>query len=650
MFGLIRFFVIMTLSVFLMAPSPGVLRRYNFNETGSAWITRLGTPTFWIDFSQDPSGSTITTNSEHVLTKIGAPERHSDHTLPSGLGGSSGYGHWFDGVNDYWTRTDDGTFEPEGDASWHMVFIPHTDSGYDDLWTKWENSTNQEWIMSIDNTNGDVFFTISSDGSNTTGVTSSNMKLNEPTIITVAYDYVTDGTSIVRLWVNNATVAESTTAVGPIYPGSVDMYFCGRDIVGGGNECGVTMQVAAYWDGQIATEADHKALMRKWQGLYDWSVDSDEPPAVIATPPGSEIEPFLVEQPIDTASVGSPATGKGGLCNAGPVSNYVQRASMETCTGTPSTPTGWSVVRNDGTGAVTGTCETDHKAHKAQAFKAVKTSPGDGFVTVRATACIDINPSNDYYVDAWFYGSSDDEDLSFGLRRYSDNACSTYVDTVYGFSNQNIGEQWTNLGYKADSSSWGSTESVEFQAILVNSTGDGTCYVDACQVRQSSHPISGGCYADTAATATCNAIDATLDAPFMPIGQWQIEFTAQTPFAWDDTSNHYFFEIPKTGGTNNNRIQAYFNADVAYLNVYTSDSTLKTAQVDCNIAANTDAEMTFRKHAGGWIQVCCDNTCGSYVSDVVNDDIGSDIIIDGTSGGDIWIRNLVIRRRIRGPS
>ncbi len=649
MYRLFRLAVVVFLAGIFAAPrTPSVIRRYTLNTTGAARIGRLGTPTFHCDFTQDPSGSTITSNSGHVLTKVGAPERHGDFTYPDGFSGSATYHHWFDGANDFWEKADDGTFDPAGDATWHIVIVPELNTGADDIWSKWYNNSDQGWVMAIDNGGADIHFYISSDGTDSSSVILNNVvNIYEPLAITFSYNYVTDGTSEMRIWANEHTVAETTNAAGPIHNTDNKMTFCGRDAGGAGNPCQFQIQQAIFWDGTAATESDHLALWRTWQGRYDWAVASTTPPSIqVVDEPDAGTGPVMMDSTTNSFYLGTTADGKGGLYSAAAISNLAQRSSLEACAGSPTTPTGWTATRTDGTGTVTGVCDTTYDAHKNVSFVGTKTSAGNGTVILTSSFCVDINPSNDYYLDAWFYGSSDDEDMNLGLKRYSDNACSTYVDTVYTATDQDVPQQWTRYGGEYDSAAWATTESVEIEIVLVDTTGDGNTYVDAIQFRQASTATDAGCYANTDATASCNSVDATIDAGFIPTGTWQINFVARTPFDWSDANNHYFFYVPKTGGTNNNRIEAYFNADVAYLNVYTDDSTLKTASVACDIAANTDVWMTFRKSATGHIQACCDSTCGTLTSGVTNDGMGSDFTIDGTNGGDIWIRELVFRRRM----
>ena len=133
------------------------------------------------------------------------------------------------------------------------------------------------------------------------------------------------------------------------------------------------VSLAVFSDAVVLTEADHDIAFAQWQGRMSTSggvatVTSASPPAVIMAAPDSGTEPFVIPQAANASSIGSPASGSGGIYGAAAITNLVQRRSLETwASGTDAT--GWTEVLTAGDGTAVIAQETGTMVHGANSAK-----------------------------------------------------------------------------------------------------------------------------------------------------------------------------------------------------------------------------------------------------------------------------------------
>jgi hypothetical protein len=203
-------------------------------------------PTMWLDFTQDPSGSTIMDNSgAYTLTKTGQPKHYKDSIL--------GDYHAFDGANDLWVIPHASFGNPAGDFSYSAVVIPSTILSTGVIAGKWKSVGNQlGWILYRDGAN--AIFRVSHDGSTATSLTKSTVfSANKPALVTATYSTTTG----LSLYVDAMTVATQADT-GVAYASTSD-FVVGADGTGSTKFAG-GMQFHAYYNGTALSQANHDAM------------------------------------------------------------------------------------------------------------------------------------------------------------------------------------------------------------------------------------------------------------------------------------------------------------------------------------------------------------------------------------------------------
>jgi len=255
-----------------------VVRSFPFTHSGYLDVNHGGAATMWIDFSQDPSGATITTSDGgYTLTKAGAPARVNDGTWPAGLSGAQGYAHDLNGVGSFSVR---------------CALTAHDVSGSQDIIGKWTALGSQRgWKLYLSTTT--VGLGVSDDGTTDAGHVSYASKAAAvskfvPAFITASYQYVADGSSVGNVYVNNLSTGSNSSMDGPAFDNTSNFEIGS----GSGNFFNGLIHHCAYYDGVVLTEADHDFAFAQWQGRMSTTgnvatVTSAAPPDVIMAPPAS---------------------------------------------------------------------------------------------------------------------------------------------------------------------------------------------------------------------------------------------------------------------------------------------------------------------------------------------------------------------------
>lgn len=638
--------LILLLSPLAFAGDAVVIRDFPFAYSGYVDVNHGGLATMWIDFSQDPSGATITTSDGgYTLTKAGAPARVNDGTYPSGLS-TQGYAHRLDGAADYWYRADDGTFDFGDDFTIHAAITPDTvAAGEDCIVAKYETTDNKKSWKLCRSADG-IVFTMSADGSTDTTVTKAScLAAHRPAFITATYDK--SGTTA-DVYVDNLAVATSGAA-------AADLYDTTANLEVGASDTGATL-----WDGLISelvlvpaykTEADHLFAWRQYQGRMSTttnvaSVTSAAPPAVIMAPPASGTEPFIIPQPANASYIGSPATGSGGIYGAAAITNLIYRSAIcETQDGS-SHPQGWVTAETAGDGSAAVDCSTDTVAHGARSLKVVLT--GTTSAANITSACITTGIGSDVYLSAYNKCTSGTCASRLGLAEYDNADCTANLafNAVLNFMS---GTDWEKQDAVFAAGSWnGATSSF---TIYLNENGNGgtTAYWNSPQLRVASTPTDAFCGSDADAAAVCTILDVTSGSEALSAASWTITATVRSPIdGAEATPVRTILRVPATAG-DNNKITASWASDTLTLSVFDSAGAEKTSTVAAAGNADTDYDIVLKKNAMGQIWACWEGTCDATPGTAaLTDGVGSEIVIgsDGTTGGDVWVRDLKIYRRV----
>jgi hypothetical protein len=494
--------------------SAGIVDSWLLNQSGTMSNPTTDTgvtiePTFWVDFSQDPSGATITSNTGQVLTKHGAPSRISDGTWPLGLGAAQGFAEKLDGVVDYWTSD---IPPPAGSFSVACVVTPATvAAGGKPIIGNWTTTGNKRgWELEQYDTR--FFFSMSDDGTGGAHQIDVNITagaVGRRTFLAATYNAATNG---MVLYADGVTPAAGT-ANGPTYSGADYLYI--------GMHTGVGFFPGTIHDcrifGRVLSAADAAQLRAQWLGIASsggnaLSLTSASPPAVMVAAPGSGTEPFLVSMPANTTTIGSPAAGAGGIPESTAVDNLAQRAVYEAWAGAAggcsASVSGWGAVCTAGDGTADLTSATS-RAEGQTAGKIVLTGT-TSTVMLYAQNCNTGGIGADLYGSIWAKKDvTSTTDFSFYLLEYDAADCSgaALASKALGPSNANLTTTWTRYSVKVLAAAWNAATSS--YNLRIYEVGDGvTSYFDAAYVG-ATDPGDSYCGCDTDATCSCTAVYPT---------------------------------------------------------------------------------------------------------------------------------------------
>jgi len=639
----------------------GYVRGYHMDSSGVIDPNYPGTPTACWDFDSAVGGTyTDDCAATYSMTVNGSPSKVDDATWPSGLSGSQGSAWEIDGAADYLSRADDGTFDPGGDFSVQFVITPELSSASMPF-GKWIAGTNQRgWVIYLA-ANGTISLYLSDNGTGGAGHQSYVSKATacsayRPAFITATYDYISDGNSVATLYVDNLSTATNSSMDGPVFNSSAD-FRIGADGAAGNKYKGDVHQFT-YYDGIVITEAQHDEMFARWQGRSSTAgdtvrvtVSSASPPAIPMAYPSSGTQPFLVDQPANSGYVGSPASGSGGIYSAGAITNLVQRASFETWAGAGDA-TGWVETKTNGNGSAAITEENTIVAHGGSSVKMVLTGT-TSIAKIHSSFCVIGGAgSSDVYLSIYEKKSGGITATDIIVTEYDAANCTSYLQDTTVLSAQDVTTSWAEYGGLMASGSWHASTSSYKIVIREQCNGGCTTYIDAVQARVASTPTDAFCGCDTDASCVCNLVDITDDNPptGMTGGSWTFEATVRSPIdGAEATPVRQIMYVPATSG-NNNKISLSWASDVLTCSVWDSSGTEKSSTVAAAGNADTDYAVKCSKSSAGVVTACWAGSCDATpATGATTAGIGSEMVLgsDGSTGGDVWVNDPVIYRRVR---
>ena len=630
----------------LAAPIVGAGPYYDLKATHSGAVDPLGAD-MWITFDRAVAGTYETEGGAYELTVNGSPTRVTDGTWPDGLSGSQGYGWEFDGSNDYLSRSDDGTFDCTSGCSIMVVATSHDTTINRYLVSKTETIGNQRGWVVYQNNSGLLVFCVSSDGSSYTchyGAV-GDFVTGQKTCAVITLDTSGGaGSTVASLYVNEST-ADVKSDLSPPFDGTGD-FEVGSQNGGTGTFDGV-IHYGAYVDGVVWTEPQARKLCRQYQGRLTTTgtavtVSSASPPAIPLAPPDSGTEPFLVDMPADSAMVGSPASGSGGLYAAAAIDNLVQRSSFETWAGAGDA-TGWNNVAAAGDGSADISEDTTTSVHGESSVKIVLT--GTTSVGANYSTCMTDGIGSDIYISAWAKKSAGTSDFRIKILEYDAADCTSFLQSD-NIRTGDITTNWVKYGGKYASGDWHADTSS--YKIDVREEGDGgvTTYIDAVQARVASTSTDAFCGCDTDATCSCDDVLLSVDQPLSTNGAVQVDLVVRSPTdGAEATPVRRALWADGTGGGDENALDVYWSQDYWTGGQHQSGGDLAGGGVEAAGDANTDYDVSIYHHASGRTGACWDGTCvDAWLT--LRDAIDGTLYLGGsdTAGGDVWMRDVEFHR------
>lgn len=641
-----------------------VTRNIPLDRSGLYPVNAYGVPnpTFEIDFSQSPpgAGNTFTANTGQTLTQRGTITMQTDGTWPSGTSGSQGYEWTFDGASSYINST---IGPPAGDFSALCIVMP-TGTPTATIIGNYDGASNKRgWqIYQITNT---VAFVLSDDGTAAGGHFSSvsvasSIYPGRVSIVAGTYDYIADGSSVMKLYVDNLTAASTTSANGPVYSGA-DYLSIGAN---GGSLIyfAGTISHCAYWDGVILTPGQVANIRNVWMGMLSTSgvpvtTTSAAPPALMVAGATSGTEPFLRSYGANLNTVSHNGTCSG-LYGPSTVTNLFRRALFRTWTtdaGCGRKPTNVPVycIAGDGSSAVS----EDNTTKAVDVYSARFTLTGTTSAAYGYSTCRTTEIGQNIKFSIWYKCSSGTCDSKLWLREFTSAAdCSgAYVDNSVVCTPS--GTNWVKCQLTLASGAWnGSTQSYR---VMFSEFGNGgvTSNWSAPMMRASatSMPldIDQFCGADTDADAYCSAIINSTPSFYSANGPMSTTLTGCTPYDGVDTSTSGYMVSDGTyGGANS--ILYYVSATYREPVLNCFDNTGTTKHIFSNIldwSRLTPYALKYTADGSGNMREWWNNTWQTTVGGA-----GTGIKTAGqpttyigsssTAGSDTYVKNLVIQPAI----
>jgi hypothetical protein len=630
--------------------STSIVANYPLNYSGAADVNHGGTATMAIWFDDAVAGTYTTEVGSYSLTVNGAPTNQIDYTLPSGLGNTEGESWWFDGTNDWLSRADDGTFEPAGDFSVQCVITPYDVAGAEYLIGKYESESNRRsWMLWINA--DDVYFDLSDDGAAGSSLAkTTSIAAYRPAFVTASYDYVSAGSSVASIYIDNLSTATDSSFEGPAYDGTASFGIGSADFdhaTGAANEFYGEIHFCRFLDGTVLTEAQHDAGFAQWQGRASTyqgnyvSVSSAAPPAIVATDPASGVQPFILDNPANSLNIGEVSDGSGGLMGAAAIQNDIERSSIETYA------TGWTLTGNHGDGSYAWAQENTHVAHGGVSAKITLTGTTSyGYAT---PGCMTAAIGNDAYLSYWAKELSGTSNMIVQIEEYDAGDCTSYLGAIVIVNNVRASTTWTKYGGAVGSGDWDASTS-SYKMLFYSYQSASAMVWDAFQFRDgASNPVDAYCFADTDASAACNHVIPELTPNPNTAGTWHVKMNARIPYACSDASSDYLMRIRGTSGTEN-RTNFYLHADTVAADVYDSAGAAKSTSVAGACNADTDFEVGLWRTDAGVTAACYEGTCDASPATGAIQITPATIVelaSDSASGYDIWVNDLQFLRRYR---
>lgn len=538
----------------------GIVRHYPLNSNGTNMYNTNSPSAMYLDFSQDPSGATITAggSSAFVLTKGSDPDRVSDFTIPAGPSGTRGYAHYMDGDDYYVCANETCNTLPTGSFTLIAVVTPFSVTGTQYLIAKYQGIDGKR-SYGLYMSTASASFIVSKNGNSGAGSSNTTTRsgcfaIGRTSIVIATYTYVADGTSVADVYCDNLAVTETTSVVGPIYDSGESF-----DIAANSAEASPYTGLfhhAEYIPGKAMTSTEVSTWMKTYRGMTSTtgnflSTTCATCPGTLMAPPDSGVEPFIIRNPANTSWVGNPASGQSGVFNCPAITNYAQRTAIcETPDGS-NHPTGWTVAETDSDVS----CSTASKANGSQSVKIIHDNAAD--VSTITSGCLTEKARENLYVELYAKDSGGTSEFTINFLEYGESDCGAgdggLLATTALVSNQNLSSSWAIVGALMAQATWNAA--TDGWKIQVVETGTDTVYFDVPTVTNGTVSTLNtfcSCTSDADASAACNSEYVTMaDNPIRPGGTCELSFDFYGNWVGNDSVAHYFFY---TGGTTANDI------------------------------------------------------------------------------------------------
>lgn len=641
-----------------------VTRNIQLNRSGeppqSAGLG-IPAPTFEIDFSQacPGAGNTFTANTGQTLTQRDVPVKVTDGTWPSGTSGSQGNAWSFDGSNDYITST---IGPPAGDFSVMCVVTPSALGATALIIGNYDGASNTRGWQLYQATAAATFM-VSDDGTTGAGHYSyvqiaNSLAIGRQSVLVASYDYVADGTSIMRLYADELTPAANTSTDGPVYASAYNLSMAAYGA--GGSYYAGTMSHCAVWDGTILTPGQARAIIRgAWRGMKSSdgtyvTTTSATPSALMLASPTSGTEPFLIQMPANTSQIANNGTCSG-LYGPSAVTSLWYRGLMRSWnggdggTGCGDYPTGWSAYCAGGDGTVAVSKDATTKAVDLYSMKMVLT--GTTSATYMYSNCRTTEIGQNIKADVYYKCVSGACDSVIILRQYTAavNCTGAYTDAAAVCS----GASWTECISTQTAAGWaGGTQSYR---LILSERGNGgvTSNWSAPQLRADAANmplnIDQFCGTDADANAVCTTTVNYTNSPYSANGPMTTTLTACSPWAGTDITAAQYLIADTAGGAANLHI-TYVDttSDEPLYVTYDGAGGIKYISPNViNWAAATPYQIRFGINGSGrmrlwWNSAWNTTTAGAGLGTRTAANANLYLAGFNTGGGNVYTKDIVI--------
>jgi hypothetical protein len=472
--------------------------------------------------------------------------------------------------------------------------------------------------------------------------------------VVASYSGGTDGAISGFLFVDELAATTSTTMDGPVFANTGNLTI-GADGDGSGDAPVVINHVE--YAGIALTEALAREKCRRWNNLLDKygsrvTITYSAPAAFPLAPPDSGAEPFIVISAQNSNRAGKPGNNNGGLYGSSGLTNQLYRSQIcKTSSGGHPDTGGWAVpTETAGDGTADVICDT---ARYAEGFESLRMDlTGTTSVAQQCSICYTTAAviGARYNLDAWALPSVNSAP-GLTLEEYDAADCTTLLATNTATRSRET-STWDKYNLNVAYSTWHADTSS--YRICMTETCDGGCttYWDAPMLRSTAAPTGtfavptdGFCGSDANAVASCSANYFAIENKLDYASPWEIAIDASTPS--DGTDTLYTYILPKTGGTNENRLQATLNSPGRFT-FYDGSSTTKTSDPDGYVfSSDTEVDFKFQRNMGASLRACADWTCDSSpATGATNTAYSTTAYLGGTSANyNVWTKKFRIKKR-----
>jgi hypothetical protein len=490
-----------------------------------------------IDFDRAVAATYATEIGAYSMSVVGTPVKKTDGTWPSGLAAAQG-SSWRFADNEAYLEVADGSggedFEAQ-DFSIQCVIIPGPAVANADALIGKRNTAGGQhsWYVYFSGTPVTaIALAVSDDGSSgaghqTTLSKTTSLATGRVSVVTVTYNYVADGSSEARIYVDGLSTASSNVFDGPPFNSTSAFRIASWGGVGAASDYSGDLLRCAYWPA-VLTEADHDLSYYWWHGLMSGAmstvtVTAAAPSSIQVAADDSGTEPYLVDNPINMTTIGSTQAGHGGVVSLDERTNLCQRSSFVTGL------TGWTEDNTVGDGTADWIANATTFAHgygSAQCDLAGTTS-----TSTITGACLTVAAGTEYWLEDRMRRLSGGGVVKLKLIEYSD-ACTTVVATTEIYSGV-LAASWAR--YPALGSRDGlvttdaTTTNAQIQIEAVG--GEAISFVaDAVQLVTSNSgavPPLGFCGCNTDAPCVCDDVLPVIGNPGL-VSTVEIDATIET--------------------------------------------------------------------------------------------------------------------------